>query len=307
MKQGIKNILIPVDFKTASLKAVHYAAKMALNLKGNLLLLNVIDTPGLLAQFFSSGDYLVKITDQAKEKLLEVAKEVNKEMPEVKISTRIEIGKPYEKILEVAKERNANLIILGENHQCGNPEDELGTTVYHITLKSKIPVLTLKGDFSKMTDKIVVPLDLTKQTREQLLSALYYGLEYGAAIHLVSALVGGIKKSESRIFKKLHDAKDTLEMNGLKCKVKLFDRSEVPPFKRVLEYTEKIDAGIILLMTHQEGYTYDNYIGAFAHHIMNLSKIPVLSINSGSKEPDFSPFLKALLDPLELFKPVEIK
>lgn len=304
---SMKNILIPVDFKKASLKAVHYAVKMALNFNGNLLLLNVIDTPGLLAQFFSSGDYLVKITDQAKEKLLEVANEANKEVPGVKISTRIEMGKPYQKILEVAKDWNANLIVLGENHQCGNPEDGLGTTVYHLTLKSKIPVLTLKGNFSKMTDKIVVPLDLTKQTREQLLSALYNGLEYGATIHLVSSLVGGIKKPESRIFKKLQEAKDTLEINGVNCETKLFDRSEVPPFKRVLEYAEKIDAGMILLMTHQEGYTYDNYIGAFAHHIMNLSKVPVLSITSGSKEPDFSPYFTALLDPLGLFKSEEIK
>ena len=68
--------------------------------------------------------------------------------------------------------------------------------------------------------------------------------------------------------------------------------------KKNLEYAEGVDAGMILLMTHQEGYTYDNYIGAFAHHIMNLSKISILSITSVSKNLDFEPFFKELIDPL---------
>lgn len=61
---------------------------------------------------------------------------------------------------------------------------------------------------------------------------------------------------------------------------------------------EKIDAGMILLMTHQEGYTYDNYIGAFAHHILNLSNISVLSITSVKNNLDFAPFFNSLVDPM---------
>jgi nucleotide-binding universal stress UspA family protein len=301
MRRDIKKILVPVDFKDPSVQALHYAGKMAEKLNAELLLLYVIDTPGFLSQFFSSADHLVKITAQAKEKLFELTELVKNDVSGLKVKTRVERGKPYQKILEVARGLHAHMIILGENHQCGNPEDELGTTVYHVTLKSKVPVLTLKGDTSKMNDTVVVPLDLTKETREKLSAALYYGLEQGAKIHLVSALVGGISKEESRIFKKLKEAKETLNMNGVECEMDLFDRSETPPFKRVLEYAEKVDAGMILLMTHQEGYTHDNYIGAFAHHIMNLSKVPVLSLTSLSDNLDFTPFFKAIVDPMGVF------
>jgi nucleotide-binding universal stress UspA family protein len=300
MKKNIQKILIPVDFKNPSIKAVHYAGNLAKKTEADLTLLYVIDTPGLLDQFFQSTDHLVKITDQAKENLIEIAEQVKKVIPGIKISTRVEMGKPYRKILEVSRAINAQMIILGENHQGGDPEDELGTTVYHVTLKSPVPVLTFKGDTSRMKDKIVVPLDLTKETREQLSAALFYGLEYGAKIFLVSVLVGGIEKKESRIWKKLKEAKETLEINGVKCKMKVFDRSDVTPFQHVLEYAKKVDAGMILLMTHQEGYTYDNYIGAFAHHIMNLSDVSVLSMTSISTSLDFSPFLKALVDPMGL-------
>jgi len=301
---AIKNrkILIPVDFKKPSEKALQYAAYMAKKVHSELVLLHILDTPGLLDQFFSSSDYLVKVTDEAKEKLLAFAGLVNNDAPGVEITTRIEMGKPYRKILEVADEMNVHMIILGENHQGGDPEDDLGTTVYHVTLKSKVPVLTYKGDTSRMKENIIVPLDLTKQTREQLSAALFYGKEYGATIHLVSVLVGGISKRESRIYKKLGDARETFEMNGLECKMKLYDRSEEPPFMKVLEYVEEVDGGIIFVMTHQEGYTYDNYIGAFAHHIMNLSKVPVLSLTAVSEKLDFSSVFKTIIDPIGVFK-----
>lgn len=298
MKKNIQKILIPVDFKEPSERALYYAAHTAAQTEAELVLLHVLDTPGLVEQFFQATDHLVKITDAAKEKLLELATQVNKELPELKITTRVEMGKPYRKILQVSDEMKAQMIILGENHMGGDPEDELGTTVYHITLKSPVPVLTFKGNTGKMKDKVIVPLDLTKEIREQLSAALFYGQEYGAKIYLVSVLVGGIIKEESRIWKKLNDARDTLELNGVECKVKLFDKSDVPPFQRVLEYTRKVDAGMILLMTHQEGYTYGNYIGAFAHHIMNLSDVSVLSLTSMSSGTDFTPFFKTLMDPM---------
>lgn len=298
MEHTIKKILVPVDFNEPSVQAVNYAGSLAKKVNAEMLLLNVIYTPGLLEQFFLDSDNLVKITEQAKEKLVDMAGTLRSRIPGIVTDTKIVSGKPYEKILNLSEKWGANMVILGENHQCGNPEDELGTTVYHVTLKSKVPVLTLKGDISGMKENIVVPLDLTKNTKEQLAAALYYGLEYGAVIHLVSVLAGGIKKKESRIYKKLKEAKDALELNGVQCKMKLYKRSEIPPFKRVLEYVDDVDAGMILLMTHQEGYTHDNYIGAFAHHIMNLSKVSILSITSVSNNRDFAPFFKALVDPI---------
>ena len=302
-----RKILIPVDFREPSEKALHYAAYMAKKVQSELFLLHILDTPGLLDQFFSSTDHLVKISDEAKDKLHDFAALVKKDAPGVTVSTRIEMGRPYRKILEVADELNAQMIILGENHQGGDPEDDLGTTVYHVTQKAKVPVLTYKGDTSKMKENIIVPLDPTKQTHEQLSAALFYGKEYGATIHLVSVLVGGIFKRESRIYKKLGEARETFEMNGLECKMKLYDRSEEPPFMKVLEYVDEVEGGIIFVMTHQEGYTYDNYIGAFAHHIMNLSKVPVLSLTAVSDKLDFAPVFKTLIDPMGVFKKSKIK
>lgn len=298
MRKNIQTILVPIDFKEPSIRAVQYAGNLAEKTDAALIFLYVIDTPGLLAQFFQSNDQLIQITSQAKDQLTEVTRELKQKKPQLDISTQVVMGKPYQKILEVAKEVDAQLIILGENHESGHPDETIGTTVYHVTLNAPVPVLTYTGDTSKINDRIVVPLDLTKEIREQLSAALFYGLEYGATIYLVSALIGGVEIKESRIWKKLQDAKETLELNGVKCFAKLFERTKVPPFERVLEYTNEIDAGMILLMTHREGFSYVNYIGAFAHYIMNKSQIPVLSISSVKASIDLSGYLNAMVDPM---------
>lgn len=300
MKQELKSILVPVDFKEPSIRAVKFAYRLSERFSGELLLLNVLETPGLLSDFFASGDHLVKITDQAKDRLNELAGSIRQDDSTVRISSKVERGKTYDKILKIAESVQARFIILGENHQGEGMQQELGSTVYHVTLKSLVPVLTLKGDAEKLGDKFVVPLDLTKQTSKQISSALLYGLNYDAKIYLVSALIGGIKMKDSRIFKKLKQAKMTLEENGVECEMKLFERSEIPPFSRVIEYAEEIQAGMILVMTHQEGYTYDNYIGAFAHHIINRSKVPVLSLTSSATDINFSQLMKGIVDPVGL-------
>jgi hypothetical protein len=58
---------------------------------------------------------------------------------------------------------------------------------------------------------------------------------------------------------------------------------------------------MILLMTHKEGYNYDNYIGAFAHHLINRSSIPVLSLTASATDFNFRELMKSVVDPVGMF------
>ncbi len=302
MQTDYRNILVPVDFNEPSVNAAHYAAQLANSDNGEVVLLYVVETPGMLMDFFSSSDELVKIINLAKDKLTEFVAPVQEKWPAVKFSTRVERGKPYAKILEVAEKEPVSMIVLGENHDNNEKSAELGTTCYHVTLKSPVPVLTIKGNPSKTKNKIVVPLDLSRDIRNKLKTAVFYGSNYNSEVHLVSALIGGIKVRESRIFKKLKEAEKVLKENNIKTKVKLFEVSKIPPYMRVIQYSEEIGADMIIILTHQEGYTYDNYIGAFAHQIINLSKIPVLSLTATAVNVYFENYFRMIVDPFDLTK-----
>jgi hypothetical protein len=53
-------------------------------------------------------------------------------------------------------------------------------------------------------------------------------------------------------------------------------------------------------MTHQEGKVRDYYIGAFAHHIINESEIPVLSLTPTLPQNEET-VMDALVDPFNIF------
>lgn len=301
MKTDKKHILVPIDFMEPSKRAAAYAVSLARRLNSEVCLLNIIETPGWISKFFESGNLLVKVTDQAKEQLHELVKELEQIDQGVKITSRVERGKRYERILHVANDIDARMIILGENHEGNEAQKDLGSTVFHVTLKSAVPVLTLKGEAREFVDSIVVPLDLAQDNKKQLYSALVYGLNYKAKVYLVSSLIPGVQVKQSLIYKKMRNAKNTLEQNGVDTEIVIFEKDKLPSYQRVLDYAEEINAGMILLMTHKEGYNYDNYIGAFAHHLINRSTKPVLSLTASATDFNFRELIKTVVDPLGIF------
>jgi nucleotide-binding universal stress UspA family protein len=306
MENILRDILVPVDFRDPSIKALTFARNLALRTGGKIHLLHVLEVGGLFADLFLSVDEVVKITDQAKNKLRQVADEVLLNH-NIEVATMIERGRPHQKILDVARDIQPRFIILGENHQGDTSEQVLGSTVEQVTLNSPVAVITTKGDYADMGSLMLVPLDLTQKTAKKITNAIHFAKQFNLEICLVSALIGGISTRESRIYKKLRNARKTIEDNGVRCTMKLFPRSETPPYHRVLEYSSRINASIIMVMTHQEGFTYDNYIGAFAHHIINESKIPVMSLTSVATSLEFDEVLKDLLDPLSILARDQIK
>lgn len=161
MKKELNNILAPVDFNEPSLKATQYASNFALSINAEVIWLYVIQTFGLISDFFLYGEQLVKITDQAKDKLINLSKSMNKN-ERVKISSKVERGKAYESISKVAEENKVRMIVLGENHQGVDANRNLGSTVYHVTLKSPVPDLGLTAsavddDLSKTLNTFVDP------------------------------------------------------------------------------------------------------------------------------------------------------
>lgn len=299
MNKPLKDILVPVDFEEASLKAVEYAANMAARSNATIRLLHVLEIGNMFSEFFLSVDEVVKLTENIKERLLQI--EGMLKSRNIEATTHIERGKPHQKILEAARQFKPAFIVLGENHQAGNMAT-LGSTVAQVTLHALAPVITINGDYTEVGSKLTVPLDLTKKTGHQICSAILFARKFNMKVFLVSALIGGINALESRIYKKLEQTRKTFEANKIDCEMKLFPRSNIPPYRRVLEYARETEASLILTMTHQEGFRYDNYIGAFAHNIINESTIPVLSFTYNAVNLHYGDILKSVIDPLNILK-----
>ena len=282
-------IIVAYDFQELSDIALNRAYKLARFVNTGILLVSVVnDELFLLSDLFKNED-----SDNAKKKMVDI---IHREMSErlqkiaerasaesgVPVSFRIETGKIYERILSAAKEIAPRFIVMGRTSK-QTSLIRFGSNAMHVVEKSSCPVITIPNaqcdaDFKN----ILLPIDLTKQTREEVFNAVSFGLFFDARIHLVSVVMGGIVERKSRIYTKMQNMKKAIEENGVKCTEKLFKKSSRAIHEVILEYADEIRADSIMIMTHQEISTSDKYIGAVAHQLINDSSVPVISLTSAA-------------------------
>ncbi len=297
MTERRNKIIVPLDFHEQSLIALEQTRSIAKFMNAEIIILYIIESADFISSMFQKNETIYKT---AREKLEKLAAETS-EKYQIPVSIRIEKGKVYEKILKVAEEVNARFIIMGKNDADEGFKRFIGSNTTHVISNSSCPVITIKGKEHNLgVRNIVLPLDLTKKTREKVFNAISFGLHYNSAIWMVSVLTGGISLTRSRIYEKMKRAKSMIEENGVPCNVKLFKRSDVPNYEMILKYALDIDADLIMIMTHQESNWRDHYIGKFAHEIINRSDIPVMTMTPSDPKKS-KKVVKTFVDPFGIF------
>ena len=282
-------IIVGYDFQELSNAALKQAYELAQFVNSGILLVLVISDDLLtLSDVFSnehSDRMKKKITDTMQReiagRLQKVAEEASAESGVV-VNYRNETGKIYEQILSIAKENRARFIVMGRTSK-ESAEGRFGSNTMQVVEKAPCPVISIPSvTCGANYTNIVLPIDLTKQTREEVFNAISFGLFFNATICLVSVIIGGVSARKSRIYKKMQGMKQMIEENGVKCTEKLFKKSHLSIHEVVLEFSKDINADALMIMTHQEISTSDKYIGAVAHQIIKESSIPVISLTSAA-------------------------
>ncbi len=300
MSQIKNKIVVPLDFHAQSMIALEQTRGIARFMKAEIIILYIIEATDIFSSLFRRREQEKKIEEEVKKKLEELAATTSEKF-RLPVSTRIERGKVYEQILHVSEEVNARFIIMGKNDVDEGFSRFLGSNASHVIANSKCPVITVKGKEHKLGLKnIVLPLDLTKKTREKVFNAVSFGLNCNSAIWMVSVLTGGISLTSSRIYAKMKLAKSMIEENGVPCNIKLFKKSDTPNYEVIIKYARDINADLIMIMTHQESDFRDHYIGKFAHEVINRSDIPVMTMIPSDPKKGRK-FVKTFVDPFGIY------
>jgi len=298
---GKKNkIVVAFDFHQQSFIALEQVQSIAQFLKAEIILVYVIEPVDRITQLFRRDATISKVRNKLEKSLKEVCYNTVSATG-LKVSYLIGEGKVYDIIGNLADEIKPRFIVMGKNDADNGIKKYLGSNATHIIKESKCPVITLKGKEHKLGYKnIVVPLDLTKTTREKVFNAISLGLHYNSTIWLVSVLSGGIRFRQSRIYARLKKAQKTILDNGVPCNIRLYKKSDTPDYEVVLEYSREIEADLIMIMTHQESGFREHYIGKFAYEIINSSEIPVMTVVPASIKPE-KKLVESFVDPFGFF------
>ena len=288
-------ILVPMDFSDSSINALYYAVEMASFFDSEVTLLYVI-SKSTLSNLFVNKSETALVRDKIKKKLEDVKIEILEKWPYTKVNTVVSDGKPFKIINRIAEKNNCDTIVMGTNGVNGI-EQFTGSTTSRVIKSSKIPVIAVKEKRTEPKfNKIVLPLDLTRTSKQKIDWAVKVGKKYNSTVHIIMEL----EKDEligKKIKANLNQAESILRKYGVKYESHLLDNREYPDHlgKDTIKYAEKIDADLIIIMTKSEtGKISELFVGSYAEQIVNSSqKTPVMCINpkpTGSKATGGSGF-----------------
>ncbi|MBN4051279.1 universal stress protein [bacterium AH-315-M05] len=270
-------ILVPIDFSEQSIITLVQSYNLAREINAKITLVNVTEDYGLFNKYISKKEQ-TEMKKNIEEKLNQLAEEKSKESG-IKINTITAKGKIYAKIVEVADMINATFIMMGTSGSMGIMKF-IGSNTLRVVRESKIPVISIKGKRHREGCKnIVLPLDLTKETREKVSKAIWLSGFYSeAVIRILSVSTSTDKYILNRHFRQLKQVKDFIDKKGVECTAETVKKDGRSLVQCILDYANEVEADLIMIMTQQETDITDMFIGSAAQGIINNSEIPVMSI-----------------------------
>ena len=286
MIQSTKKILVPIDFSEQSLIALEQSYNLAKEYHAEIMLLYVIEEDGVLSKFFSSqqhDDFKKKYQKQLDKLANKVSKENN-----VVVNTLVTKGKIYDQVAEVADIIGATMIIMGTSGSEGLKKKFIGSNALRVIRESSVPVITIKGKHHRNGCKnIILPLDLTKETREKVSKAVELSkIFHGATIRIVSVILTSDEFIINKLYRQMEQVKIFLEKEEVPCTAEIIKdlKSGESLAQHILEYAYKVEGDLILIMTQQEVDFTDFFVGSSAQEMINNSTIPVMSIIPSPKK-----------------------
>lgn len=132
---------------------------------------------------------------------------------------------------------------------------------------------------------ILLPLDLTKETGQKVKKSIEFAQYFKATIHLLSIIQKEDKDRVDILVNQLKTVEKYIEDEEVKCSAELIEKikSDMSLGETIIDYAEKIEANLIVIMAQRENDTRGRHIGIAAQEIIARSNIPVLTIPPGKK------------------------
>ena len=280
MNSTTYSILVPIGFSEQSMIALEQAERLAVLNNGEITLLSVIETSGMLSRLFGEdeerfADLKIALQERLDKLALEVSNRIG-----LKVNAMASKGKVSQKIIEVSELISAKLIVMGTN---GAPSEfskkVIGSNAFRVVTHSSCPVITIKGkDHFKGCRSIILPLDLEKETKEKVSHALTLARIWKSTVKVVSISKDKDADQRAKLTANLNQVKKFLTDGGVVADAELIRAGGRSLAQSVLDYSNENDGDLIMIMTQQESDFTNNFIGSSAQSIIYNADTPVMSI-----------------------------
>ncbi len=272
-------ILVPVDFGEQSLIALDQSYNIARMVNAEIYILHVITENNALWGLFNKkeqGDFEEKL----KVKLTEFAGFIEQKSG-IKVTPMVEKGKLVETIINTAEKLNVKFLIVGTTGSTDIKQKVVGSNALKIIREANFPVITIKGKHHRAGCKnIVLPLDLTKETREKVTNAIHCAKYFNSVVHAVTVNTTSDTYIMNRLKMQLEQVSNYIKANGVECTQNFIssESGNENMCNALLDFSHKVEADLIIIMTQQETEVIKYFVGSLAKEIIHNFDVPVMSI-----------------------------
>jgi len=268
------HIIVPIDFSKEALKGLELAMLFSKKMDCEIRMVYVRK---------KSNDYNPGTREEelrfAEKQFKQIQKNYQPYLPPgVNLKYVIRTGRIYREIVAQANAYNDSFIVASTHGASGFEKFFIGSNAFKIISATNKPVITIRGNkIPKKIKKIVLPLDITADTRQKVPFTVEVAKWFNAEIHVVT--IASLQTDD--IVKKLNaysnQVCEYIENRGIKIKKDSLIGSNLTDI--VIEYTQKVKADLVSIMTEQSQDLSNFVMGSYAQQMLNKSTIPVMSTN----------------------------
>ncbi len=254
-------ILVPTDFTKVAECAIEHSIILAKHFSVKIVLLHIVA---------KQSD-----VDENRKKIEALAAELSKKNAVV-IEGHVRIGNIFEDISDAAVEHGAKFIVMG-THGVKGMQFITGSHALKVITSSEIPFIVVQEKMPKNEYKnIIVPLDLTKETKQKLQYSAEIAQKFGATIHVVYSDESDEYLS-NQVKRNIVFSKKYLQDHHVSFTTKKIEKGNF--IKEIIKYSESIQADLIAIMNVNDSLLPIFSGDARQQVLTNEALIPVLCVN----------------------------
>ena len=270
MKQ--KTIIVGTDFSKGSYVALELAVDIAKKIHADIQLMWVCREKMLYTD--DQNNYVRNLATQ---KMDELCEKYQPQLEDTTITPMIMQGKVAPMLAAQAEKANATMIVIGTNGASGFEKYWMGSTAVRIVQEATCPVLSIREGFNfhKSLERILVPLNMSTNSRQKLPVAVKMAKAFDAHIHLLGQYENNSQAQTVGIYMK--QAETFLQKQNVAYTSETMLAKNLP--EEALAYADTINADLIVISTEQEQVLSSLFIGTNAQQFVHHSLIPILSVH----------------------------
>jgi nucleotide-binding universal stress UspA family protein len=259
-------ILIPVDFSKQSLIATKQSYNLAKFTHSRIVLMQVVKNGDIAA-----STELNNLVEQTR-------KESGLTCDGITVN-----GDVYDQTDKMAEELKASLIVAGLDTHIRFRSFLGSSNASKFIKNAPCPVVTVRGTEHRDGCKnIVMPFDLSPESREKVSIVVQLAHYYHADIRIVSVFDPNDSKYEDKLLPYLHQVKKYIKEKNVNCTNKSIPSKEVA--ESIVEYANRNDCDLIVQMNKQDVSFGEMFSGTMSQKMVDISNVPVMTINPMKRE-----------------------